>query len=387
MADLSASIGPLKLKTPVFLAAGPLTTRLENLVKAEAMGVGAVDTKAAVSVRHPKTKCYNRIFWEARAGVLNWMLGLWGGEFLFIDEAVEFIKQAKKELTIPVFGNFKGRSDQAGEWVDLAKRLEEAGADALVTFFTFLPDFQGREIEMTERIIGPVCSKVKIPVIFKLPPEAGLAADVADRARAMEEAGAAALQIGDGIGGLPGLAVDRPPYHPFDALEFQGRDGFISGPFLKPLVYKSVYEYARATRLPIICSGGVWDARSAIEAILYGASLVASSSGPCIKGWAMFPEIIGGIEAYMDRHGLTSIQDFRGLAGRYVRENDQIDFPDCRAEVDEDECTGCGECLTPAHCRAMTLTAGRAKVEAELCVGCGLCKHLCPVGAIAIKTV
>jgi len=385
MADLSVSIGSLKLKTPVFLAAGPLTTRLDNLVKAQEMGVGAVDTKAAVSVKYPKTKCYNRIFWDARTGMLNWMLGLWGGEFLFIDEAVAFIKQAKKELTIPVFGNFKGQSDQVVEWVELAGRLEDAGADALVTFFTFLRDFQGREKEMMEKIIGPVCARVKIPVIFKLPPEIGLAAHGPDLARVMEAVGLAAVQISDGLGGFPGLDVNRPPYHPFDGLEFQARDGFISGPFLKPLVYKSVYEFAAKTRLPIICSGGIWDPRSAVEAILYGAALVASSSGPCLKGWGMFPEIIRGIEDYMSEHGLASIQDFRGLAGRYIRENDRIDYPGCRAEVNEEECTGCGECLTPAHCRAISLNGGRAEVDPELCLGCCLCKYLCPVGAIAIK--
>jgi dihydroorotate dehydrogenase/NAD-dependent dihydropyrimidine dehydrogenase PreA subunit len=385
MIDMSIKIRSLYLKNPVFLAAGPLTTKLENLIQAEELGLGAVDTKVTLSRKYPKIKCYERAFWDPGTRIMNWNLGLWDGEFICIDDAVAFIKMAKQELSIPVFGNFKEDSDQVEQWIMLAKRLEDAGADALVTFFTFIREFVGKEIEMLEKIIAPVCSAVSIPVIFKLQPIAGLFADIPRMATVMEEVGLSAIQISDGVGGYPSLAIDAPPYHPFNCLDFQARDGFISGPYLKPLVYKTVYEYSNQTDLPIICSGGIWDAPSAIEAILYGSSVIASASGPCIKGWEMFTDIIQGIENYMQENNYSRIGDFKGLAGQYIKENDQIDYPDCYAAVDASKCNGCEQCLPPAHCNAIFMDQSLAKINKEGCVGCCICKYLCPENAIEMK--
>ncbi|MHC4457446.1 MAG: 4Fe-4S binding protein [Planctomycetota bacterium] len=385
MRDLSVQIGNLQLQRPVFLAAGPLTTKMENLEKAESLGLAAVDTKAAISTKYPHTKCYERTCWDHDTKVLNWMLGPWRGEFLYIEDAVRFISRAKQLLSIPVFGNFKGDSSQSEQWVLLATQLEEAGADALVTFFTFVRGFAGNEIQMIEKIMSRVCSAVNIPVILKLQPETCLAVDTFEIVNAVENAGLAAIQISDGIAGYPGLSINKPPYHPFACIEFQARDAFISGPYLKPLIYKIVNEYYRVTRLPIICSGGIWDGKSAIEAILYGASVVASSSGPCIKGWNIFTDIIQSIENYMAENNYSSINDFRGLADQYIKNNDQIDFPDCYAVVDEDKCTGCEECLLPAHCDAIEMHNDLAKVNKEFCIGCCICSYLCPVEAIEIK--
>jgi dihydroorotate dehydrogenase len=385
MIDMSIKIRSLYLKNPVFLAAGPLTTKLENLIQAEELGLGAVDTKVTLSRKYPKIKCYERTFWDPGTRIMNWNLGLWDGEFICIDDAVAFIKMAKQELSIPVFGNFKEDSDQVEQWIMLAKRLEDAGADALVTFFTFIREFVGKEIEMLEKIIAPVCSAVSIPVIFKLQPIAGLFADIPRMATVMEDVGLSAIQISDGVGGYPSLAIDAPPYHPFSCIDFQARDGFISGPYLRPLIYKTVYEYANQTNLPIICSGGIWDSLSAIEAILYGSSVIASSSGPCIKGWAMFTDIIQGIGNYMQENNYSRIGDFKGLAGQYIKENDQIDYPDCYAAVDESKCNGCEQCLPPAHCNAIFMDQSLAKINKEGCVGCCICKYLCPENAIDMK--
>ena len=387
MIDMSTQIGNLNLRTPVFLAAGPLTTKLENLIKAEELGLGAVDTKVTILKRYPRAKCYERTFWDPNTKILNWMLGPWDGEFIHIDDAVKFIKTAKQKLKIPVFGNFKEDSNRVEQWLTLAKRLEDAGADALVTFFTFIDEFIGKEIEMMERIIGPVCSSVNIPVIFKLQPIAGLTTSIPKMVNVIEDVGLSAIQISDGVGGYPSLAINNPPYHPFDCINFQGRDGFISGPYLKPLVYKAISEYYRETKLPIICSGGIWDVQSAIEAILYGSSVIASSSGPCIRGWDMFNEIIEGIEDYMRRNQYSSIQDFKGLANKYIKENDQIDYPDCYAIVNETKCIGCEQCLSPAHCNAIEMSDSIAEINKELCVGCCICKNLCPTQAIEMKKV
>jgi dihydroorotate dehydrogenase/NAD-dependent dihydropyrimidine dehydrogenase PreA subunit len=383
--DVSVRIGNLRLSNPVFLAAGPLTTRMENLITAEEIGLGAVDTKVTVSEKFPKTKCFQRMFWDSDMKILSWMLGFWGGEFVHIEDSVKFIKDAKKQLTIPVFGNFKGESEQTDEWIVLAKRLEEAGADGLITFFTFIDEFVGREMEMMEKIIAPICSTVKIPVVFKLQPIAGLDSNISKMANIMEDVGLSAIQISDGIGGYPPLRIDKPPYHPFECIDLQARDGFISGPYLRPLVYKTVFEYFSETKLPIICSGGIWNAQSAIEAILYGSSVIASASGPCLEGWKMFKDVILGIENYMKENHYSSLKEFKGLAAEYIKENEKIDYPDCYAVVDKSKCIGCEKCLPPAHCNAIKMHNEVARIHQELCVGCCICKYLCPTNAIEMK--
>ena len=385
MRNLSVQIGNLHLKCPLFLAAGPLTTKLENLKKAESLEVAAVDTKATISTKYPDTKCYERTFWDPDTQVFNWMLGPWRGEFVYIEDGIKFLRRAKQMLSIPVFGNFKGESDKSEQWVMLAKKLEDAGADALVTFFTFVLGFAGKEIDMIEKFMTAVCSEVNVPVILKLQPETCLTQNTFKIINAIENAGVAAIQISDGIAGYPSLFINKPPYHPFQCIEFQARDSFISGPYLKPLIYRIVNEYYRITKLPIICSGGIWDGKSAIEAILYGASVVASSSGPCIKGWNMFTEIINSIENYMAENNYSSIEDFKGLADKYIKENDKIGYPDCYAFVDENKCTGCEDCLLPAHCDAIEMHEGLAKINEERCFGCCICTYLCPVAAIEVK--
>lgn len=388
MIDLALKIGKnLYLKNPIFLAAGPLTTKLDNLIKAEELGIGAVDTKVTILKKYKRVKCYERTYWDSNTKMLNWMLGRWDSEFLHINDAVKFIKTAKHKLNIPVFGNFKEDSSQVENWKYIAKKLEDAGADALITFFTFINEFVGREIEMMEKIMAPVCSSVSIPVIFKLQPNAGLSASIFEMVKTIEEVGISGIQISDGIGGYPPLDINNPPYHPFDCIDFQARDGFISGPYLKPLVYKTVSEYYRYTKLPIICSGGIWDAKSSIEAILYGSSVIATSSGPCIKGWKIFNEIITGIIDYMKRHKYKSIQNFKGLANKYIGENDQIDYPDCYASVNSSKCTGCGQCLLPAHCNAISMCNSIAEINKTLCFGCCICKYLCKPNAIVMKRI
>ena len=238
---------------------------------------------------------------------------------------------------------------------------------------------------MMERIIAPVCSSISIPVVFKLQPQNGLSPNIPGLIRAIEDAGVSAIQISDGIGGYPFLAIDKPPYHPFDCIDYQARAGFISGPYLKPLVYKTVYECFRETKLPIICSGGIWDVQSAIGAILYGASIIACSSGPCIRGWGMFTEMIQGIEDYMRRNHYASVDEFKGLAGKYIRENDQIDYPDCSAIVDESKFIGCEKCLPSAHCHAIVMKGTLANIDKALCSGCCICQYLCPTDAIQIR--
>lgn len=388
MIDLSVDIGGIMLKSPVILAAGPLTTTIESLEKAAKTGVGAIDTKVAVEDRPPRTKCYHRTFWDPELHSLHWMINGWEGEYLYIDDMVHLIKSAKQKLNVPIFGNFTGLSEDPDEWIRVGSTLEKAGADALVTYYceVITPQWAPKTIELAEKVHKPLCESVDIPVIFKISPRDSIV-NPAQVAKVMEKVGVSALQASDGLGGLPSLNIENPPYHPFPAIDVQSDIPFISGPILRPLVYRAIYEMSRAVKIPMIATGGIWEAKHSIEAILYGASAVAASSGPVLKGWRMFDEIIKGIKEYMERHGFSKIEDFRGLAQQYFGESTEIRYPECVAVVDEILCTGCGKCLIPAHCNAIKIDDGIAVVRGDNCNGCCVCSYLCLEKAISISRI
>lgn len=380
MIDLSVDIGGIRLKSPIFLAAGPLTTDIRLLQKAVETGVGAVDTKAAVEVRHPKTKCYQRTFWDPELQALYWIIGDWEGEFLYVDDAARLITSLKARLDVPVFGNFGLDSEDPEKWIRIGSKLEKAGADALVAYYWGKPP-----IELAEKIYGPLCSSVKIPVICKMPPMVWIA-DPAQVAKVMEKTGVSALQISDALLGLPSLKIESAPYHPFPAID---KVDFlvITGPILRPLVYRAIYEMSRTVKIPVIATGGIWKAKHAIEAILYGASAVATSSGPVLKGWRIFKEIIEGIKDYMERNNYSKIEDFKGLAQQYFAESDKIKYYDCVAVINETLCNGCGQCLIPAHCDAIRIIKKVAVIDDVKCRGCCICSYLCPQKAITISRI
>ena len=376
---MSVDIGGIKLKSPVFLAAGPLTADMSLLQKAVETGVGAVDTKATIEDRYPKTKSYQRTFWDPELQALYWTIGDLEGEYLHVDDAARLITSLKAKIDVPVFGNFAVSSEEPEKGIRIGSRLEKAGADALVAYYWGKPP-----ITLAEKSYRLLCSSIEIPVICKMPAMVWIA-DPEEVAKVMEKAGASAIQISDVIQGLPSLKIDSAPYHPFPAMD-KGGVSLISGPMLRPLVYWAVYKMSRAVKIPVIASGGIWEAKHAIEAILYGASAVATASGPFLTGWRMVNEIIEGMKSYMERNNYSNIEDFRGLAQQYFGERDEIKFDDCVATVDVSLCSGCGECLPPAHCEAIKIIKNVAVID-ESCRGCCMCSYLCPQKAITISKI
>ena len=132
MIDLSVDIGGIKLKSPIFLAAGPLTADIRLLQKAVETGVGAVDTKATIEDRYPKTKSYQRTFWDQEIQALFWNIGRWDGELLHVDDAARLITSLKAKCDVPVFGNIPVSSEEPETVIRIGSRLEKAGADMVI---------------------------------------------------------------------------------------------------------------------------------------------------------------------------------------------------------------------------------------------------------------
>jgi dihydroorotate dehydrogenase/Pyruvate/2-oxoacid:ferredoxin oxidoreductase delta subunit len=396
--DLSVEIAGVRWKTPVFLSAGPCSTKLENLKKAVANRIGAVDTKCGrtsalgepVPEKFYKLKSPRHALYVPEAGICFWMNATAYDEHLTLDEACKLISRAKKELNVPVFGNFLGFSTDPDEWIKVGLKLQDAGADALINYFfplLFKEDpTGGNYLNLVDKILRPLAQELSIPVYHKLSP-GGFVQIAGDFAVALEKAGVSAMIASDAAILLPPLNIEdggKPLY----AGMKEHAPALASGPFLRYFVYKIIYDATEKSRIPVIGVGGITDAQSAIEAILYGASAVGINTALVLNGWDALKNMVNGIEDYMRKHEYSSIEDFRGLAKKHLKDSyKKVAYPDCFAVVDSSLCNGCGKCLLPASCEAMSVEAKKAKVDTNLCKGCGLCVYLCPKKAIKIGKV
>jgi hypothetical protein len=127
------------MRTPLFLAAGPLAIKIDSLMAAEEVDIGAVDTKVTLLNNIPRPNVMN-----ALSGIPTFkrLAGSWDKEAFFIDDAGSFIREAKKKLSVPVFGNFKENSQTIENWVTIARRLEDAEARRAHYFFNLYSLFR-----------------------------------------------------------------------------------------------------------------------------------------------------------------------------------------------------------------------------------------------------
>jgi dihydroorotate dehydrogenase (NAD+) catalytic subunit len=159
----------------------------------------------------------------------------------------------------------------------------------------------GSDPEVAGRIVRMVKSNTRLPVIAKLTPNV---TDITVIARSVEKNGADALTL---VNTLAGIAIDIETQRP----KLGNVIGGLSGPAIKPVALKMVWETYRAVRIPIIGMGGVMTWEDAIEFILAGATAVGVGTALFRDPWVVF-EIIDGIEKYMEAKGIASLAEIRG---------------------------------------------------------------------------
>ncbi len=153
-------------------------------------------------------------------------------------------------------------------------------------------------------VIGIVKNSTKIPVIAKLAPNVP---DIKAIARAVAEAGADAISA---INTMPGMAIDAKAKRPV----LHNREGGVSGPALKPVAVKCVYDIYEAVDVPVIGVGGVTYGKDAVEFIMAGASAVQIGTGIYYRGIDIFRKVSQEIEEFLAANGYRSLEDIRGIA-------------------------------------------------------------------------
>lgn len=300
---LRVNLAGLNLKNPTMLASGILGYSAETFESVVKGGAGAVVTKS-VGLK-PRRGYVNPTVVQVRCGLIN-AVGLPNPG---IEEFVKEIRGARTVLNVPLIVSVYGFS--AEEYALVAKKAVDAGADALELNVS-CPHVKetGVEIGQNPKVLAEVVRRVKAvvekPVLVKLSPNV---ADLAEVAEAAARAGADALTI---MNTVRAMAIDVETAKPI----LGNKVGGLSGPAIKPIAVRCVYEAYEKVKVPIIGCGGIIGWRDAVEFMLAGASAVQIGTAIALKGPDVFKSIVRGIGIYLKRKGFKDINELIGLAHR-----------------------------------------------------------------------
>lgn len=301
--SLSISFAGLQLKNPAMLASGILGYTTDSLQSIAENGASAVVTKS-IGLK-PRAGYPNPTVVQAKCGLINAMGLPNPGINAYLNE----IRHAKSVLTVSLIVSVYGFS--AEEYAETAQKAAEAGADA-IELNVSCPHVKetGLEIGQNPKILADVVRKVKAkvrkPVIVKLSPNV---TDITKLAEAAAEAGADALTA---INTLRAIAIDIETARPI----LSNKRGGLSGPAIKPVALRCVYDIYEKVKVPIIGCGGVTSWRDAVEFLLAGASAVQVGTAIALKSPAVFKAINRGVSGYLRKKKIGSVKDLVGLAHR-----------------------------------------------------------------------
>lgn len=301
MSDLGVKIGEILLKNPVLTASGTFGYGLEYDDYFDVAELGAICTKG-LSLEPRAGNAPARIC-ETAAGMLN-AIGLAnvGVEAFCSDKLPRLFERG-----VTVVPNIFATSVE--DFVKLAERLDRESGICALELNVSCPNVAhgglefGVDPKAAARVTAAVRAATSLPVWVKMSPEAG---DIAAVGRACEEAGADALTA---INTLRGMAIDTATWR----ARIAHTTGGLSGPALKPIALRIVWELSRAVSIPIIGIGGIASGLDAVEFLLAGASAVqvgtASFADPCAA-----KKVLDELAAYCDARGVTP----RELVGKMV---------------------------------------------------------------------
>ena len=296
--DLKVDLGKLKLKNPVMTASGTFGYGKEYADFIDINKLGAIVVKG-ISVKPMKGNPSPRIC-ETPSGMLN-AIGLQNpGLKGFLKHQLPFLKTLKTKVIVNILGN------SVDDYIELAEAMDSVGVDA-VELNVSCPNVKkggiafGTEPFAFEEVITSVRKRVKLPLITKLSPNV---TDIKQFAKIAEDSGSDMISL---INTITGMSIDVRTRSP----RIANITGGLSGPAIKPVAVRMVWECARTVNIPIIGMGGIISPEDAIEFILAGASAVAVGTGNFINPAATI-EIIDGIKSYMAAEGVTSLKDLTG---------------------------------------------------------------------------
>lgn len=300
MADLAVDIAGIRMPNPIMVASGTFGSGVEYAPVFDVSKLGALVSKGLTLNPWPGNN-FPRIC-ETPAGLLN-AIGLQN------PGVGSFIKELLPEMLgfgIPVIANIAGRTKE--EFVALSERLTGTGVAGLEMNIS-CPNVEaggmalGTMPEAAAEIVAAVVEATDLPVIVKLTPNV---TDIVGLAKAVTAAGADALSL---INTLVGIVIDVEERKPV----LGNITGGLSGPAIRPVAVRAVWEVSQAVEIPIIGMGGICTGRDALEFIMAGASAVAVGSAFFYDPLAAV-KIRAELDDYCNKHGIKELRDLVGVA-------------------------------------------------------------------------
>lgn len=297
--NLSVDFAGVKMKNPVTTASGTFGSGEEFSEYVDLNRLGAVTTKGVANVPWPGNDT-PRVC-ETYGGMLN-AIGLQNpGIDTFVSRDIPFLKKYDTNIIV----NVCGRTTE--DYIDVVEKLGTENVDMLEINIS-CPNVKhggiafGQDPKAVEAITKAVKAVAKQPVIMKLSPNV---TDITEMAKAAEAGGADALSL---INTLTGMQIDVER----QKFVLANKTGGLSGPAIKPVAVRMVYQVANAVNVPIIGMGGIANAKDAMEFILAGATAVSVGTANFNNPNTTI-EVVEGIEDYMARHNVEDINDLIGI--------------------------------------------------------------------------
>ena len=294
----SVNLAGIELKNPVMTASGTFGSGMEYSEFVDLNCLGAVVTKGVANVPWPGNPT-PRVA-EVYGGMLN-AIGLQNpGIDVFLERDLPFLQQYDTKVIVNVCGK------TVEDYLEVVERLADAPVDMLEINVS-CPNVKegaiafGQKADCLYDITSAIKKKAAQPVIMKLSPNV---TDITEMARAAEAAGADAISL---INTLTGMKID---IHRRSFL-LANKTGGMSGPAVKPVAVRMVWQCAQAVKIPIIGMGGIMNAEDALEFIMAGATAGAVGCANFINPYAT-QEIVSGIETFMEKEGVSDIAELIG---------------------------------------------------------------------------
>ena len=291
-------IAGVELKNPVMTASGTFGSGMEYSEFVDLNRLGAVVTKGVANVPwagNPTPRVA-----ETYGGMLN-AIGLQNpGIDVFLDRDVPFLQKYDTKIIVNVCGK------TVEDYLEVVEKLGDAPVDMLEINVS-CPNVKegaiafGQKADCLFDITSKIRAKAKQPVIMKLSPNV---TDIAEMARAAQAGGADAVSLINTITGMK-IDIHRRTF------ALKNKTGGLSGPAIKPVAVRMVYQASQAVKIPVIGMGGITSAEDAIEFILAGASAVAVGAMNFVNPY-LTEEVVSGIEAYMKQYQVENLTDLIG---------------------------------------------------------------------------
>lgn len=297
--NTKVTIAGVKFKNPVMTASGTFGSGMEYSDFVDLNKLGAVVTKGVANVPWPGNPT-PRVA-ETYGGMLN-AIGLQNpGVDVFIERDLAFLKNYDTKVIVNVCGK------SVEDYIEVVEKLGDQDNVAMLEINVSCPNVKegaiafGQKADALMHITSEIKKKAKQPVIMKLSPNV---TDITEMAKAAEAAGADAISLINTITGMK-IDINRRKF------ALANKTGGLSGPAIKPVAVRMVYQAANAVKIPIIGMGGIASAEDALEFIMAGATAVSVGAMNFVNPYTTV-ETIEGIEAFMKKN---QVEDINSLIG------------------------------------------------------------------------